>query len=124
MGTRAKQDTGYLTGDQVVAAELAEEDVEVPEWGGKVRVRALKQGVITALYEEAGATPANGGMIEDVPAWQRLLVREGMIEPKLTKAQVEKLADQAAPPILRIARAVGDLSAVPVTFGPGDLGNA
>jgi hypothetical protein len=116
---RQQQNSGYITAEQIEGVELEEEDVDVPEWGGKVRVRALSQAQVTALLEEAGAIPENGVVITDVALWQRLLVREGCINPKLSAAQVEGLADKAAPPIVRIATAVGDLSGVPAVPGNG-----
>lgn len=96
----------YLTVAQIVDAEdLTEEDVLTPEWGGKVRVRAL-----TKRRQQALRKVASPGGKFDPELFEVGLVIEGVIQPDLDASQIETLRDKAAGPMDRIAQAVMKVS--------------
>lgn len=84
-----------------------EDTVEVPEWGGSVRIRELSQGLSGKIIEEvlaAGEDNSTYGL------QQRLTVRHGVIEPELTDDDVAMLEQKSLTAVSRIAEAIEALS--------------
>jgi hypothetical protein len=87
---------------------LPEEDVEVPEWGGTVKVRAITGAEMARAKRAATKKPANE--IDEIQ-FNALLVVAGCVEPSFPPASEQRLMrEQAAGPVARIASRIMDLS--------------
>lgn len=98
-----------LTAEAIGAAKDYEEAVvAVPEWGGEVRVRTLSMG---ARYEINTRSVSNGKM--DNAKFAAATIEFGVVEPKLTKEQAEKIvAERAHDPINRLIGRIWELSGI------------
>ncbi len=94
--------------DILAAPDLEERTVEIPEWGGAVRVRALSRGDIKKAYRLG--TDRKGEI--DADAIERYLVCWASVEPKITPPDFDKLAAKNAGPVAKIIDAVLGLSGV------------
>lgn len=107
---------GYLTRDALLgAADLQEEDVDVPEWGGRIKVRGLSLGQYQDVQEKATV----GGVL-DGRRYTVMLVMAGIVEPALSDDDFEQLRGKALAPIDRIAGRIMILSGL----APGALEDA
>ena len=104
-----------LTAEQILEADdLKTQEVDVPEWGGKVVVRPLKKGE----WDKAEA------MTNEVEGNNYLLLC-GLVEPELSKEQVEKLAEKNLLAVQRIsdgiirATGIGSLESAEKSFLAG-----
>jgi hypothetical protein len=90
-----------LTADALLTPDLPEEDVEIPG-KGIVRVRALNR--FESVLVRKGAN-------DDEALIERRLLSIGMVEPKLTEAQVEHWQRTAgAMELVNVIRAINRLS--------------
>ena len=107
-----KNGSGVLTLDQIRdAQDLAEAKVEIPEWGGCVKVRGLDHGEVSDLIAQfPGAAEAEDW--NDVKEFQIQLVIRGLVEPDLSEVPdaEEVLNSKSVLPVQRIAAKVGELS--------------
>lgn len=96
-----------LTAEAVAAAKDYEETlVQVPEWGGEVKVRTLSMG---ARYEMNKRAVKDGKV--DNAIFTSATLEFGVVEPKLTRDQAEKIvAERADAPIQRIVDEIWRLS--------------
>lgn len=95
-----------LSTEQILAAsDLVEQVVEVPEWGGAVRIRTMTKGAQIRLRKEA---TIDGKVDEE--RLELLMVVHAVVDPALTVAHVEQLKGKSAVAIDRIMKAFGDLS--------------
>jgi hypothetical protein len=90
-----------LTVDQILdAPDLAEEVVEVPAWGGEVRVRAFSKAKQQELRRAATVVTigANGKPEEDVDSakLERLMLVAGLVDPVFSFDQADLLAEKSA----------------------------
>ena len=113
---------GFLKRDQIFAADdLKHEDVEVPEWGGTVRVRALTAGERDQWESSMAGETKNGQAIkvEDVRAkliaFAAIDVETG--ERLFTLDDVTKLSKKSAAAMQRLWLVASRLSLV----GAGDV---
>jgi hypothetical protein len=105
-------------GDILAAPDLATEIVEVPEWGGSVRVRALDVNRRQAWLEYGTVvTRAESGVcFEAKPfaafdaAFAALAIVDENDEPLFSLAEVEELGSKNPAPIARIAAVARRLS--------------
>ena len=119
------KDAGALMGlrlltksDILAAPDLATETLEVPEWGGSVKVRALDVNSRQAYLEYGSLVVRNddGVRFEVKPfaALDAAIVALGIVdekdEPLFTLAEVEALGSKNPVPITRIADVVRRLS--------------
>lgn len=86
------QSDGYLTFEKIDQApsDLVEDDVDVPEWGGKVRVRSLTAAQATAIQQKGLAFKGD----ETKVAWEEMEVMQvafGLVNPNLSAEQVRVL---------------------------------
>lgn len=102
--------SNYLTFEQILQAkDLAEEDVECPEWGGKVRVRGLS-------VEEATQVSASGGRTINLADGKQLsmtalrVFQLGCVTPKIDANALESLAKKSMAPVFRIVNRIQELS--------------
>lgn len=110
-----EQGKRYLTVAEIVAAaDLTEEDVDVPEWGGPIRVRALSLGQVQDVQQECvrrdkdGQPVAgpDGQPILDERAMTAALLREGVVEPALTGEDADRLRGKSAAALTRVMEAI------------------
>lgn len=98
----------YLTADAILAApDVAEEDVEVPEWGGSVRVKGLS---VHDLNEANRLATVNGEV--DAEKISCLVVVFGCVEPQFTPEQAGALARKSSKVINELGSAIFRLSGV------------
>jgi hypothetical protein len=104
-GAPAKQ---YLTADQILAAEdIATDDIEVPEWGGTVRVK----GLTVHDLNEANRLATVAGEVDAEKITCMVLVF-GCVEPRFTPDQVGLIAQKSAAVVNRLGGAIFRLSGI------------
>lgn len=108
MSGPARKDPGaaILTTDALLSHDdLPEEVVQVPEWGGAVKVRALGWSQVADARQKAKV----GGVIDD-DRFSFGLLQQGMVEPALREDQIEFLRAKNKIPIERVLRVIERLS--------------
>ena len=91
-----------LSVEQIMQAnDIVERDVDVPQWGGTVRIRGLTKGQHQQLRKRA----TSRGQV-DTDRLEMLLFAESVIEPRFTLEQAQSLRDKAAAPFERVLKAV------------------
>ncbi len=99
-------DGKILTWQEILEAQdLPVDEIEVPEWGGKVKIRALTQGEAGEIIKRV--TEAEGPQFE---LQERLMVRFGLVEPAVGDDALDQLVEKSASAISRVAAAVDQLS--------------
>ena len=94
---------GYLTLEDIEnAPDVPEEDVDVPEWGGKVRVRGFTKDVEMACREEA--RDADGDV--DRGKLEMLFLVHGIVNPPLTPSSLTMLSQKSSAACNRVLRTV------------------
>lgn len=103
-----KDDAVILTADQILAAnDLGEDLVDVPEWGGKVKV----QGLSVKAINDATRRATVGGDTDPEKMTVQVVIA-GMLEPKLTDDMAGALAEKSMVVMNRIGSAIFKLSGV------------
>jgi hypothetical protein len=98
VATRKPAEAKLLTAEEIWAApDLNEEDVEIPEWGGCVKVRALTKG----QHQSARKRSSVKGMIDPDLLEVELLVL-GLSVPELTRQEAARLKEKKAGVVERI----------------------
>jgi hypothetical protein len=95
---------GYLSPEAILAAQdLPEADVDVPEWGGRVRVRGLTMGEVLAIRKAVG---------DD----ERLVVvhtlATAFVHPAMTVDQAEALMGKSGAVAQRVLVTINSLNGV------------
>jgi len=104
----ARRQPQILTAEQVVTVDdRPERVVEVPEWGGAVRIKALSLGQFQDIRDRSTVA----GEVDETRVTLYML-QEGIVEPRLTEAQVEMLRLKSIPAVVRLLSAISELSAV------------
>lgn len=87
------------------------DEVEVPEWGGAVRIRAFSKAQYIAMQSASGFdTSGQGG---DLEQFQKQMFLHGVEEPKFTEDEVVALfANQAGTVVDRVLTAIAELNAL------------
>ena len=100
-----------LTAEEIWAADdIKEELVDVPEWGGQVRVRALTLAQIANVAQRSvKRNPRTNQDETDRELSVAMTLIEGMIEPKVTWADYPKLRERSATAVTRIVQAINAL---------------
>lgn len=81
-----------LTDEEIVAADdLKTVVVEIPEWGGAVKLRQLSRAQWKKVVKDASGS---GELDEDL--FELYLIVESMVEPNLTADRVEQLRQKNA----------------------------
>lgn len=105
----AKKNGGQLerlTLDQLLAVDdRPEAEVDVPEWGGSVKVKALS----LASFQKAMEDATVGGKVDEQRATLHMLLA-GVVEPPLTEDHYEMLRQKSVAPITRIVERIAALS--------------
>jgi hypothetical protein len=111
----------YLGRDDILkASSLKTEDVEVPEWGGVVRVRELR-GRERDEWEASLAVKRGNQMVPDVANMRAKLVARSVVdddgEPVFTQQDVNALGELSAAALDRVFEVASRLSGL----NPADL---
>jgi hypothetical protein len=106
----------YLSKDDIFKAEdLPTRDVEVPEWGGIVRVRALS-GSDRDEYDASMLRAQPDGTVLRVPGSRAKLVSLCIVkdngDPMFSVGDIGRLAQKSATALDRVVAAIVDLSAL------------
>jgi hypothetical protein len=101
-----------LTAEEIWAAkDIEERVVEVPQWGGAVRIRTLSQKQSSELRRRAQRiNPATKQSELDNEALEQLLFIEGVVEPKFTMADYGKIADKSMAAVTTVLKEIMDAS--------------
>ena len=87
----------FLTLQQIVDADDMDfEVIEVPEWGGKVKLGSMTAGDRDAYEVAIYRSREKGGEEAALENVRSRLVAAALIEPKVSKGQVVKLAKKNA----------------------------
>jgi hypothetical protein len=102
-----------LSADEIWAAkDIEEKTIEVPEWGGSVKIRALSLHQIAGIAQKAIRTNPQTGRDEmNREVSMVLTLQEGMLEPKLSPQDARRLAEKSAGAVTRIVQAINALGA-------------
>lgn len=103
-----------LTVDDILAAPDVQENlVEVPEWGGVVKIRSFTKGETQRIRREAtlkyNTQTQKKGEI-DRERLEMLMLIHGVVEPQFGPEHIEQLRKKAAKPIETILNALLELS--------------
>lgn len=91
----------YLTLEQIEEApDVLEEDVDVPEWGGKVQVRGFTKDVEMALREEAKGPDGE----HDRRKMELLFLVHGIVNPPLAESAITMLSKKSSAACNRVLR--------------------
>ena len=97
-----------LSRDQIVSvSDIKTEYVDVPEWGGQVKIRGLSVKAIN--HANRRATVA--GELDPEKITVEVLLA-GIVEPELTPEHAGQLAGKALAPVNRIVNAIYRLSGI------------
>lgn len=114
-----------LTLAQIAAAQdCRTAEVDVPEWGGAVRIREFTFDAKTRILAQARGTD---GTI-DHGKLGLLLIVHGVAEPTITEADADMLRSKNGAVVERLVKAIGDLNSIgegasgktEAAFLPGD----
>jgi len=95
-----------LTFDEILAAkDLDTQEVEVSEWGGKVKIKELTKAARERLNKQA---TVNGQVDSD--KIQVLMLAECLEEPKITVEQAQQLWEKSASAVDKILFAILDIN--------------
>lgn len=111
----AQPERHVLTVSQIMAApsDCREEWLEVPEWGGWVKLRSPTALVSAEIKNAAMVMDAEGRSVGvDVPGMERTQVRHGVVEPALSEDEVRGMQERFGPAFNRIVTALDRLSGV------------
>ena len=92
----------YLTLTDIMERTLPTADVDIPEWGGAVQVRAITQAEITRAQRQA--TDRNGELI--ALKLNVLIMEAACVQPKFAPGQYKQLLNKEPGPIARVAAKV------------------
>jgi hypothetical protein len=105
----------YLSKDDIFKVELPQRDVEVPEWGGIVRVQALS-GSARDEYDASMLRAQPDGTVTRVPGSRAKLVSLCIVkdngDPMFNEFDIGRLGQQSATALDRVVAAIVDLSAL------------
>lgn len=114
--TLAGNDARILTREAILASRVPEKIVEVPAWGGCVRVRGMTVAERTALLE---AITGPDGKIDGERATLYAFIH-GVVEPKFTAEDVAALRELSAAALDTVTREFITLSGI----APGEMADA
>jgi hypothetical protein len=95
--------------DIMAASDLEEKTIDIEEWGGSMKIRALSRGEVKSAYRRG--TDSKTGDI-DADAIESMLVCWASVDPKLTPPDFTKLAKKNAAPVAKLIDAILGLSGV------------
>lgn len=121
----------FLTIDQILAAnDLPTEAVEVPEWGGSVKVQGLSRAAYDAIAKAAEvAVPPTGpgqvaGTKRDDDKFSDLLFLACVVEPQFAEEHIPALRGKSLGALNRVYQAIGRVLQTDVTPAKSATGEA
>lgn len=97
-----------LTAEEIWAAEdIQEQTVDIPEWGGSVRIRELTLKQVSSISKRSMRRNVQTQQDEqDRELMAALTVVEGMIEPRISMTDYGRLVERSARAVTRIVQAI------------------
>lgn len=101
-----------LTAEQIITAAPragALIDVQVPEWGGAVKIKGFTRAEVKAMRRQATVTKmVDGKPVEDLDTdkLEELLFLDGLVEPKLTLDHWVELQNRTAGGVEKVLQAI------------------
>ena len=104
--------SGFLSAEDIWAAhDVAEEAVDMPEWGGRVKIRALTIRKSLELQKQAQVwNQRTRSYDQDTDKLYMLLLLHGIVEPALSADDIDKMAEKSAVATTRIVTAIQRIS--------------
>lgn len=101
-----------LSREQLLAADdIVEQDVDVPAWGGSVRIRSLSMQQAANINRlSQRRDPRTGKDEQDQGLLVAWLLTEGLVEPKLSIADASALLGKSAKAVSVIVTAINEAS--------------
>lgn len=102
----------FLTVDEILGApsDLKEETIDVPEWGGAIKIRSLTAAQSAAI-RQASLDTSNPQKPKILFATlEKAQFKEGVVEPKFQDVQVTMLHQKSGPGFARVIKALDDIS--------------
>ena len=93
--------------DIIAADDLCEAEIEMPEWGGSIKIRGLGYGEFVTIRESAQV----GGQ-QDERIFGRLLLAAAFVDPVLDDDQADALFNKSSVAVDRITTEIVRLSAI------------
>jgi hypothetical protein len=104
----------FLSVDQILAADdIPSEVVDVPEWGGKVKVRGLSRSAFEKINKASEVIiPATGPgqsptVQKDEAKFSEALFLACVVEPKFSEDHIGPLRDKSIAALNRVYEAIG-----------------
>ncbi len=98
----------YLTFQEIMESTLPEGDVEIAEWGGSVKVRAVTGAQVAKAKRDA--TNRRTGDLDEIK-FNALITVAGCVDPEFPPAsEMRLMREVAAGPVARIAAEIIELS--------------
>lgn len=104
----------FLTVDQILAVnDLPSEVVEVPEWGGKVKVQGLSRAAYDGIAKAAEVAVAptgpgqQAGTKRDDDKFSDLLFLACVVEPQFSEDHIPALRGKSLAALNRVYQAIG-----------------
>jgi hypothetical protein len=94
---------------QAAGSELAEEILEVPEWGRSLRIRSLTAAQVARINQKA-IEQARGNATIQFAELEKARFLEGVIEPKFSPEAVNALYHRSGPAFSRVVKALDRVS--------------
>lgn len=91
----------------LAADDRAEKVIEVPEWGGSVKIKALSLG---AWQDAMERSTVDGKVDDNLAGLHTLLV--GIVEPELSAEDYEQLRNKGIDGVMRVMGEIASLSGV------------
>lgn len=99
---------GILSVEDIIAADdLGEAEIEMPEWGGSIKIRGLGYGEFVTLRESAQV----GGQ-QDERIYGRLLLVAAFVDPVLDEDQADALFNKSSAAVDKITTEIVRLSGI------------
>lgn len=97
----------YLTLQDIIDHAMPTGDVEVPEWGGKVEVRAITNAELARCQKQS--TNTRNGELDGIELNARI-AEVGCMQPRFAPGQYKVLMEKEPGPVQRIVERILDLS--------------
>lgn len=96
----------YLTIAQIAAADDAQvQDVEIPEWGGIIKVKGMSAGERLEL-----AAIVQGGEDNVLAAIAHFALLHGVVEPKIEESDLDMMMSKCSKAVEKIVEVFNELS--------------
>lgn len=107
-------DNQYLSQEEILAADdVVYDDVQVPEWGGVVRVRSLTVGESVSITDMSRVSGDKKNPLKvDTRRAMFLTFQKGVVNPPIDANVLERLMNKNSGVVLRVVTRINELSGV------------